>query len=94
MKTTIITIVLSVLVTLLICWFFVKPTIDTNYKEQLVEKDSIIDVQKLIIYETNRTILNDSIQYEKDIENIKKLRDRYPDDVLLDSLLIAGQSIN
>ncbi len=93
MKNTIIAIIISVLITLTACWFLVKPIIDTSYKDQLTEKDSIIDIQKVKIYDANRTILNDSIQYEKDIENIKKLRDRYPDDVLLDSLFVAGQSI-
>jgi len=65
-----------------------------DYKDELLEKDSIINIQKYVISELERKMKLDSIQYEKEKQHIKELRARYPDNALLDSLFVAGQSID
>ncbi|AGO47503.1 hypothetical protein Phi13:2_gp094 [Cellulophaga phage phi13:2] len=92
MTKTIAIIAITILITSLIWWFGINPVSDKSYINVIKEKDSIILVQKNIILDAYKDI-NDSIQYGKDIQHIKKLHDRYPDDAILDSLLRAGQEL-
>ena len=64
-----------------------------GYKIELAKKDSIINIQKHIIDMANEQIKQDSIAYEKEKQHIKILRNRYPNNAFLDSLLRAGQQL-
>ncbi|MEM7485025.1 MAG: hypothetical protein AAF348_07435 [Bacteroidota bacterium] len=64
-----------------------------DYKIELSKKDSIILVERKKVEEAYEQINIDSLAYEKEIEHIKELRNRYPDDSILDSLLLAGQRL-
>lgn len=63
-------------------------------KEQLAKRDSTINIQKYEIARLRKQMKYDSIIYEKEKQHIKDLRDRYPDNTILDSLFRAGQSID
>lgn len=65
-----------------------------DYKDELQKKDSVINIQKYVNSELQRKMKLDSIEYEKEKQHIKELRARYPDNALLDSLFVAGQSID
>ena len=64
------------------------------FQDEIAERDSTINIQKYIINGLRDQMKIDSIQYEKEKKHIKELRDRYPDNAILDSLFRAGQSIN
>jgi len=83
----------SIALTSLIWWSFNKPQTDNSYLDTLKVKDSIIKVKDVQISKLYNQIKLDSINYEEEINNISKLRNSYPNDAIIDSLFIAGQSM-
>lgn len=65
-----------------------------DYMDELQKKDSTINIQKYVISELQHKMKLDSIEYEKEKQHINELRDRYPDNALLDSLFRAGQGVD
>lgn len=78
---------------------FVIRDINNSKKVEALENMLKTSEQKVIaektkLQEVTKRMINDSLRYEKDKQHIKELRNRYPDDALLDSLVRAGQSID
>lgn len=67
---------------------------EDNLNDQIAKRDSIISLEKYKTSELKKKIKTDSIAYENEKQHIKNLRERYPDNVILDSLFRAGQNID
>lgn len=77
----------------LIFWFIHKPKADNLYKDKIKKLDSIVLDLKVEIKRLETQTIKDSLLYEKEIKHIQELRNRYPNDAILDSLFKSGQRL-
>jgi len=90
MKNPILYFLLGALCAVLIWWFFQKPKTDQEYKEKVKELNVIISGKNAEIVRIKKQMKIDTFYYEKEIQNITKLRNRYANDAVLDSLFRAA----
>lgn len=82
--------IIGILASTLVWWFFSKKKENKDYKQAIRKQDNIVFKECEKIKKINKYLIIDSVSYEKEKKAIHKLRNSIPNDVLLDSLFRAA----